>query len=217
MGEEIVKPSVWSSKWRLAPAMVLVVLGLIVLATSAASYPVAPNTPQASSTPAASPTPNVSPTPPPTQSGVPPIIINIPPALGNNAPQAPVDNSAPVLSITGFHTDPSPVQSSQPFTLTITVTNTGTKYANGIRASVGGGGSFVGLGAPVSVADQLDPKQSATFSLVVQPGSLAGGAYPLTVQFNYRVGESGEQGTSGTVGIQVAGSGSGVRGDPHVV
>ena len=219
MGEEIVKPTPLSSKWRLAPAVVLVVLGLIVLATSAASYPEAPSTSQASPTPAASSTPKVSPTPPPapTQSGVPPIIINIPPALGNNAPQAPVDNSAPVLSITGFHTDPSPVQSGQPFTLTITVSNTGTKYANGIRASVGAGGSFVGLGAPVSVAEQLDPKQSATFSLLVQPGSLAAGAYPLTVQFNYRVGESGEQGTSGSVGIQVAASGSGVRGDPHVV
>ena len=214
MGEEIVKHSGLSSKRRLAAALVLFAFGLVVLAAntaSAASYPDVPG----AGTPA--PTPSPTPPPAPTQSGVPPIIINIPPALGNNAPQAPVDNSAPVLLITGYHTDPSPVQSSQPFTLTLTVTNTGTKYANSIHASVGAGASFVGLGAPVSVADQLDPKQSATFSLVVQPGSLASGAYPLTVAFTYRVGESGEQGTSGSVGIQVAGSTSGVRGDPQVV
>jgi hypothetical protein len=213
MGETNVKPLLMFASRRRVAALVVFLLGLAVLATSAAGYPNAP----ASATPAPSPTPKASPPPAPTQSGVPPIIINIPPAIGNNVPQAPVDNSAPVLLITGYRTDPSPVQSGQPFTLTLTVTNTGTKYANSIHASIGASASFVGLGAPVSVAEQLDPKQSATFSLLVQPGTLAGGAYPLSIQFSYRVGESGEQGTSGSVGIQVAGSGSGVRGDPQVV
>ena len=207
----MVKPLSSFSNRCLLPAVILWLFSLAAWATSAASFPNAAGA--ASPAPSASPTPS----PAPTQSGVPPIIINIPPALGNNAPQPPADTSAPVLSITGFHTDPSPVQSGQPFTLTITVSNTGTKYANGLRASVGASSSFVGIGAPVAVAEQLDPTQSATFSLVVQPGSLTAGAYPLTIQFTYRVGESGEQGTSGTVGIQVAGGGSGVRGDPQVV
>src|SRR5690348_7029214 len=101
IGDETVKPLVSISKWRFVPALLLCVLGLAAVATSAAGYPAAPG--NGSTAPSASPTPKVTttPAPAPTQPGVPPIIINIPPALGNNAPpQAPVDNSAPVLSIT---------------------------------------------------------------------------------------------------------------------
>jgi len=169
-----VKPSKLAQQRWFVSALLLFVLALAWWSSSAAGYPASPAT---SATPGVSPTPHASPTPQPSPapSGQPPVVINILPSLGGGgggAPQAPQDNSAPVLSITGFHTDPSPVQSSQPFTLTITVTNTGTKYANGIRASVGAGGSFVGLGAPVSVAEQLDPKQTATFSLVAWPAAL---------------------------------------------
>jgi hypothetical protein len=202
-------------RW-IVPALVLFTLALACWSTSALGYP---NEPSAGSpAPGESPTPARSPTPQPapTQPGQPPVIINIlPSGAGGGAPQAPQDNSAPVLTIAGYHTDPSPVQSGQPFTLSVTVTNTGSKYANAIHASVGDNSSFVGVGAPANIG-QLDPNQSATFSLMVQPASLAGGAYSLQVQFSFRVGESGEQGSSRSIGIQVAG-GSGVRGDPKVV
>src|SRR5687768_2414933 len=66
---------------------------------------------------------------PATPSNVPPIIINLPPAINpnlgsnNNAPQ---DNAAPQLIITGYQANPSPVVSGKPFELTVTVKNVGT-------------------------------------------------------------------------------------------
>ncbi|MEP7359289.1 MAG: CARDB domain-containing protein, partial [Anaerolineales bacterium] len=125
------------------------------------------------------------------------------------------EDGAPVLVISQYATSPSPATSGQGFTLTITVTNTGSKYANNITASVGSGSTFVGVGAPASLG-QLDPGMSATVSLQVQTASVAAGAYPLQVDLSFRIGESGEQITQRSVGIQVAG-GSGVKGDPQVV
>jgi hypothetical protein len=125
------------------------------------------------------------------------------------------EDGAPVLVVSQYVTSPSPVRTGESFTLTITVTNTGSKYANNIMASVGSSGQFVGIGAPASLG-QLDPNMSATVSLEVRAGSIAAGAYPLQVELSFRIGESGEQITARSVGIQVTG-GTGVAGDPQVV
>src|SRR5713101_3411937 len=135
-GEESVMPSMFSRQRWIVAGLVWFMLALACWSTSAFG---APSGPSAGSPPsAAMPAPAGSPTPQPspTQSGQPPVVINIlPGGSGGGAPQAPQDNSAPVLSITGYHTDPSPVQSGQPFTLSVTVTNTGSSCWNVLSAS----------------------------------------------------------------------------------
>src|SRR4029078_11254959 len=69
------------------------------------------------------------------------------------------EDGAPVLVVSQYVTSPAPVRSGESFTLTITVTNTGSKYANNIMASVGSSSAFVGVGAPASLG-QLDPGMS---------------------------------------------------------
>lgn len=194
---------------RLVFVVLLTVLALLALGASraAAQEP----TPEP-------PTPTVPAPTPTAPSGVPPIIINIPPSLpsnnlGNNAPQ---DNAAPQLIITGYQTNPSPVLSGKTFALTVTVKNVGTKHADGILASTVTNSSFVGLGAPVPLG-QLDPGESATFTLEVQAGNLSTGANDVNVSFVYRVGEGPEQSVQRSMGLQVSAGVAAVSGKALVV
>lgn len=202
-----------SLTYRVARSLVVALLVLTTVflmgASGAAADDPTPEVPTATS-----PAPTAT-TPP---NNLPPIIINIPPSLpsgdlGNNPP---VDNAAPTLIITGYQTNPSPVLSGKTFAVTVTVKNVGTKHADGILASALTNSSFVGLGAPVPLG-QLDPGESATFTLEVQAGTLSTGANDLTVSFMFRVGEGAEQSTQRTMGIQVSGGSTGVSGKALVV
>jgi hypothetical protein len=126
------------------------------------------------------------------------------------------EGGSPILIVESYSTSPTPVNSGQSFTLTVTVKNIGTKYAEQIVASVNGGSQFVQVG-PGAQVGQLDPGFSATFSLPVQAASLSTGAYDLNLMFSYRIGNSGEFGQPRSVGVQVQGIGTTVTGDPQVV
>jgi hypothetical protein len=126
------------------------------------------------------------------------------------------DEGTPILVVTDYGTSPSPIQSGESFTLHATVTNTGTKHADDVRASVAAGSQFVQLGAAAMVG-KLEPGQSASFSLLVQTPKLSAGAYDLALQFAYRIGNSGEQTTPRSVGVTVGGSSASATGQPQVV
>ena len=192
----------------------LVLAALFVMGADAGRALADDPTPTGTAEPTTPPPPTAT-TPP---SNFPPIIINLPPAInpdlgGNN--NAPQDNAAPQLIITGYQTNPSPVVSGKPFELTVTVKNVGTKHADNILASAVTNGSFVGLGAPVPLG-QLDPGEAATFTLQVQAGTLSTGATDISVNFMFRVGEGPEQSTQRSMGLTVAGA-TGVSGTALVV
>src|SRR5690348_1619197 len=132
------------------------------------------------------------------------------------APRAAADEGSPILIVESYSTNPSPVGSGDSFTLTVTLTNIGTKFAEGIVASLGGGSQFVQLG-PAAQVGQIDPGFSATFTLQVQADDLSSGAYDLGLNLAYRIGTSGEFTQQRSVGIQVQADSSGVTGDPEVV
>lgn len=131
-------------------------------------------------------------------------------------PQAPQQDGSPILIVESYSTNPSPVGSGDRFTLTVTIKNIGTKFAEGIVASLGGGSQFVQLG-PAAQVGQIDPGFTATFALEVQASSLSTGAYDLGLNFAYRIGTSGEFAQQRSVGINVQATSSGVTGDPQVV
>lgn len=128
----------------------------------------------------------------------------------------PEPEGTPILVVESYSTSPSPLASGESFTLNVTVKNAGTKHADDVRASVAPGGQFVLLGVAASVG-KLDPGQSATFSLQVQTPKLAAGAYDLALQFAYRIGISGEQNTSRSIGVTVGGGNASIAGKPQVV
>lgn len=129
--------------------------------------------------------------------------------------QLPPEEGFPILVVEAYSTTPSPVRSGQNFTLSLTVKNTGTKHADDIFASVAGGSSFVGLGAPAAVG-KLDPGFSNTVTLEIRaPAALNSGAVDLPLQFLYRIGESGAYEVVRNVGLVV--SGGGAAGKPQVV
>ncbi len=126
------------------------------------------------------------------------------------------DEGSPILIVESYSTSPNPVGSGDKFTLTVTLKNIGTKFAEGIVASLNGGSQFVQLG-PAAQVGQIDPGFTATFTLEVQAASLSTGAYDLGLNLAYRIGTSGEFSQPRTVGISVVATGSGVTGDPQVV
>src|SRR5678816_1395489 len=71
------------------------------------------------------------------------------------------DDGSPILIVESYSTSPSPVGSGDKFTLTVTLKNIGTKFAEGIVASLSGGSQFVQLG-PSAQVGQIDPGFTAT-------------------------------------------------------
>ena len=124
-------------------------------------------------------------------------------------------DGSPILIVESYSTNPAPVNSGQGFTLTVTIKNIGTRFAEQIVASVSGG-QFVQVG-PSAQVGQIDPGFTATFSLQVQAASLSTGAYDLGLALAYRIGTSGEFTQPRSVGVQVQGSSTAITGDPQVV